>query len=282
MQFEQFAKAHGVLVDRVRPVSRIQRCPTAEHPRSKNGAWFWDGNRGWVSAWDNGGEIIWFNDPNAKPWTEADKRAWADKRRVQRSEEDRRHEQAAHRATEILRSCKVSEHGYLRLKGVGSVKTLVTPDDDLFVPMRSLQSNDLMGAQIIHWDDVERKWSKKMIPGMRAKGAVLRLGQKHAAETFLCEGYATGLSIEMALILTRLDASVLVCFSDSNLMHVAPMVSGRAYVFADNDESGAGERAAKASGLPYCMSDVVGEDANDLHAREGIYVVSAKLMKVRQ
>lgn len=279
MQFEQFAKLHGVLIDEARPVDRIQRCPTVEHPRHKNGAWWWDGRRGWVSAWDNGGDIHWFNDPN-QSWTDADKRAWAARRISFRSAEDRKHEMAAQRAGVILLACKVTKHGYLNLKGLGEVQALVTPDDDLFVPMRSL-SNDLMGAQIIHWESEEREWTKKMLPGMRARGAVLRIGRRDAAETVLCEGYATGLSIQAAITLTRLNMAVLVCFSDSNLVHVAPMVKGRVMVFADNDASGAGERAAVATGFPWCMSETVGEDANDWHARAGIYAVSAALMKAR-
>ncbi len=278
MQFEQFARAHGVMVDRAYPVDRIQRCPTADHPKSKNGAWFWDGQRGWVSAWDAGGEIHWYQED--RPWSDADKRAWAAKRLVQRSEIDRKHEMAALRAKALLSSCKVAEHGYLMFKGVGTVRGLVTPEDDLFVPMRSM-SGDLLGAQIIHWDTQERVWTKKMIPGMRAKGAVLRLGPRMAAETILVEGYATGLSVEAAITLSRLPMAVLCCFSDSNLVHVAPTVTGRVYVFADNDKSGAGEKAAKATGLPYCMSDREGEDANDLFVRSGVYAVAREVMKVR-
>lgn len=278
MQFEEFARAHGVIVERAYRVSRIQRCPTAEHPRSKNGAWFWDGQRGWVSAWDAGGEIHWYQED--RPWTDADKREWAAKRIVQKATADRKHEMAALRAQTILASCKAAEHGYLMLKGLGKAKALVTPEDDLFVPMRSM-SGDLMGAQIIHWDAAERVWNKKMLQGMKAKGAVLRIGPRAAAETMLVEGYATGLSVEAAITLTRLPMAVLCCFSDSNMVHVAPMVKGRAFVFADNDRSGAGEKAAKATGLPYCISDKVGEDANDLFMRAGVYAVAQKMMKVR-
>jgi putative DNA primase/helicase len=118
--------------------------------------------------------------------------------------------------------------------------------------------------------------------GMRARGAVLRLGSKAAQEAFLCEGYATGLSIELALRRLRLNASVIVCFSDSNMAYVAPLVKGRAFVFADNDVSLAGERAATKTGLPYCMSDVVGEDANDLHQRAGMVSLCKLIIDVRR
>jgi putative DNA primase/helicase len=53
-------------------------------------------------------------------------------------------------------------------------------------------------------------------------------------------------------------------------------------VFADNDASQAGERAAIATGKPYVMSDVVGEDANDLHKRAGLFKVAQMLMRIRE
>lgn len=118
--------------------------------------------------------------------------------------------------------------------------------------------------------------------GMRAKGSILRLGNQRAKETFLCEGYATGLSIELALRRLRLNASVLVCFSDSNMAHVATKVTGSAFVVADNDVSLAGETAAKKTGLPYCVSDVLGEDANDLHQRAGMVALCKLIIDVRR
>ena len=121
-----------------------------------------------------------------------------------------------------------------------------------------------------------------MKPGMRAKGAVFRMGDKTAPETFLVEGYATGLSVHAALRSVGLRASVLVCFSANNLEFIAPQLKGRAFVCADNDKSGTGEKSAQATGLPYCMSPIVGEDMNDLHARAGLMAVCAQLMAVRR
>jgi putative DNA primase/helicase len=158
------------------------------------------------------------------------------------------------------------------------------PEGDLFVPMRSLSDNQLQGGQVIAGTRPRCKWDKKMLPGMRAKGAVLRLGPPKAREACLCEGYATGLSIELAARQARLSVVVIVTFSDSNLVHVAGLLkdsSMRRFVFADNDKSGAGERAAKDAGLPYCMSDKQGEDANDVHARAGLMAVQKLLMQAR-
>lgn len=284
MSFVQFARAHGVEIGDLIASDRIRRCPTVEKPRSTNGAYFWDGSRGWAFAWDGEAKVQWYEDPSAQPWTESEKRAWAAKRQSMAADQERKYENATLRAAVMLRSTKPDFHDYLARKKLGDVRGLVLPEGELFVPMRNLSSNDLQGAQIIKWIPAEMRWEKKMLPGMRAKGAVLRLGPKTAHELCLCEGYATGLSIELAARQVRLSAAVLVCFSDSNMVHVAGLLKEsrlRRYVFADNDKSEAGERAAKETGLPYCMSDKVGEDANDLHANSGLMAVQALLMRAR-
>lgn len=199
--------------------------------------------------------------------------------------EERRKQQgyaaAAAAAQAVIEQCELKTHYYLNAKGLPEVVALVN-DATLIVPMRNLETNQLQGMQTIAWIPEERRWEKKMAHGMRAKGAVLRLGNQRAKEAFLCEGYATGLSIEIALRRLRLNASVLVCFSDSNLAHVAPMVSGPAFVIADNDLSLAGEKAARKTGLPWAMSDHVGEDANDLHQRAGLAVLCKLILELRR
>jgi putative DNA primase/helicase len=277
--FFRFAEAHGVLIKSLIPSGKIIRCPTVLHPRSTNGAYMWDGRRGFVFAWDGQAEPQWFNDPTAAPWTEADKRAFAAKREADRRQQTERHQRSAQQAAQLLRTASLGEHNYFHFKGLPLARGLVLPDGGLFVPMRSL-SGGLQGAQIIRWDHQNRCYDKRMLAGMKAKGAVFRIGPPRATRTFLCEGYATGFSIEMAVHQMRLNAAVIVTFSDSNLAFVAPAVAGRKYVFADHDASGAGERAARTTGLPYCMSDHVGEDANDLHMRAGPMAVCQKLMSV--
>lgn len=279
--FSDFARACGVLVGDLYPSDRIRRCATTAHERSKNGAYFWDGQRGWVMAWDGDGEVHWYGGEN-KPWTDEEKREWARKRDADRQRRIARQAQAARQAEMLIRNCIPQAHGYLHRKGFPDMKGLVAPDDALVIPMRDVSDNRILGVQRIHWDEGERAWIKKMAYGMRATGAVLRLGPPRAAETVLCEGYATGLSLDAAVTQMRLNASVLVCFSDTNLRHVAGLVPGRKYAFADNDASGAGDRAVQAAGLAYCMSDVVGEDANDLHQRAGVLAVAVKLTAARR
>ena len=82
--------------------------------------------------------------------------------------------------------------------------------------------------------------------------------------------------------LRRLPDSVLVTFSDGNLIHVAKQLQGDVVVFADNDASGAGERAARASGFPWVMAPTVGDDANDAHKRSGLFRLAALMAHVQE
>lgn len=279
MSFQHFARECGLEVVDSSPSRRIRRCGTITHPRSKNGAYLWDGERGWAFAWDGDGQPHWYGE--ARQWTDEDKRQWARDREAERALQAKRHQDAARKAQALIAQASLSTHGYLRLKGFPETQALVLPDETLLVPMRDYSSNELRGVQSIRWLPEDRRWEKKMLAGMRAKGAVLRLGPRQARETILCEGFATGLSIEAAVKWLRLSAAVLVCFSDTNLVTVAPMVKGPAYVYADHDASGAGQRAAEATGLPWCKPDVEGWDANDLHTERGLLAVCRQLMEVK-
>lgn len=276
MSFEQFAQAHGLIIKQLYPSPSIKRCGTVNKPRSTNGAYFFDGDRGWVFRWDDEATVQWWNDPNAKPWTEQEKSDF--KRKQLQAAKAKREEQAqvAKMAESILSECEMLEHGYLTSKGFATEKGLVR-DGILHVPMRNVRTNALQGLQRIYLED--GSYVKKMMTGMAAKEAVFWIGARKAQVVILCEGYATGLSILAAARMARLNASVLVCFSAYNLQQVASMVPGQRVVFADNDASGAGQKAAEATGLPWVMSDLVGEDANDLHVRCGVFEVIKKLQE---
>lgn len=284
MNFIDFARSHGVEIDpgKLYASERIKRCGTTEKPRGTNGAYFWDGERGWVFNWSAEARVQWFEDPSAKPWTQAEKAAWKAQRQAARASQEQGYQRAALRAAELLRQAKPDEHNYLHRKGFPLERGFVSEDGALLIPMRNLHVNNLQGVQIIKWDEPSLRFTKKMNPGMRAKGAVFRMGDKTAPETFLVEGYATGLSVHAALRSVGLRASVLVCFSANNIEFIAPQLKGRAFVCADNDKSGTGEKSAQATGLPYCMSPVEGEDMNDLHMRAGLMAVCGQLMAVRR
>ena len=280
MNFVEFAATHNVRIDRLYQSDKIQRVGTVEKPKSKNGAYFWDGERGWVMDWSGEARVIWFESGRAKPWTPEEKRLWASKRASDASAREEEYQAAANKAESILKAAEKSTHDYLRFKCFEDVQCLVL-DGKLLVPMRNVRTNRLQGIQFIWWNGNDRKWEKKMLPGMRAKNAVFWLGDRNSEEVWLVEGYATGLSVREALKSCGMDAAVVVTFSASNLVQVADQIRGRRFVFADNDESKTGEKAADQTGLPWTMADEVGWDANDLHMHSGLFAVVNKIMMCR-
>jgi len=282
MSFILFARAHGVEIDpnKFFPSDRIRRCGTVEKPRSGNGAYFYDGQRGWVMDWSGEARVIWFEDPNATPWTDEQKREWMDKRKKINATRDTGYENASKKAYTTINAAKPAKHDYLHLKGFPDLEGLVL-EDSLLVPMRNVVTNSLQGYQRIYWDAETRKWEKKMLLGMQARNAVMWMGDRKAEEVWLCEGYATGLSILHALRSVGLKASVVVCFSASNMVAVADQIKGQRFVFADNDESKTGEKSAIQTELPWTMADTVGFDANDLHKKSGLFAVMGKIMALR-
>ena len=283
MSFITFARAHGVEIDpsRFYESDKIKRCGTVDKPNGNNGAYTWDGERGWVQNWADGGKVQWYDNPNAKPLTQQEKQAFVLKRQSSAKEQEEKYVTASIKATGMLRAAKHGLHNYLFLKGFPEGKGLIL-EERLLIPMRNAQTNSVQGLQYIWWNTESRKYEKKMLAGMKAKNAVFKMGQEDAQETFLVEGYATGLSLISALRSIGLKASVVVCFSANNLVQVAPMLNGKKIVFADNDLSGIGQKSAEATGLPWCMSDLVGEDANDVHKNRGIFALTKIIMKVRK
>lgn len=285
--FIAFASLHGLDIDpaKLHRSHRIQRCPTVDHPRSNNGAYFYDGHRGFVWNWEGEAQAQWWNDEGARPWTEADKAEWQAKQRAVRERTRATQAEAAGRAERELLACKQEEHNYLHRKGFKQARGFVDADGALLVPMRNCVTGKLQGAQRISWvvDPAtgHGQWVKKMTAGMRAAHAVFPIGPKSSREALLCEGYATGLSIFAALAMARLNARVVVCFSAHNLVQVAQQIGGRKYVMADNDASQTGERVAQQTGLPYAMPEVVGEDWNDVHARAGLFPLVRAIQRLR-
>jgi putative DNA primase/helicase len=281
MSFIDFARANGVEIDhsKLYASDRIKRTGTVAKPKSGNGAYFWDGERGWVMDWSGEARVIWYNDPNAKPWTDEEKRLWAVKRNAQQSIQQQAYERVAQQAEIVLKTAKRETHVYLKSKGFRDEQGLVL-GDKLLIPMRNVATNKLQGYQQIYYDMDTRKYEKKMLTGMRAKNAVFYIGDRKSEECWLVEGYATGLSVHQALRSCGMDAAVVVCFSAVNLVQVASQIAGKVCVFADNDESGTGKRAAEATERPWVMADQVGYDANDLHVKEGLFAVVSKLMGV--
>lgn len=283
MNFIDFARGNGVLIDhsKLHPSDRIKRTGTTTNAKSNNGAYFWDGQRGWVMDWSGDARVIWFSDPNSKPWTDEEKKEWVKKRTERENSQEMKYKQAVMHADFILDKAKPENHGYLSFKGFDDELGFVY-EGKLLIPMRNVVTNYLQGYQQIYYNPEEKKYEKKMLWGMRSKNAIFRFGNSNAPETWLVEGYATGLSVRNALRSCGISAAVVVCFSASNLIQVADQIGGKRYIFADNDESATGQKSAIATKLPWTMANEVGMDANDLHMKEGLFAVVEKIMELRK
>lgn len=182
------------------------------------------------------------------------------------------HRRAGERATEIIAACRFEPHPYLADKGFGDTNALVwdrAPGDRrLVIPMR-------VGPTIVNVQLIDRDGGKKCLWGGRAKSAEY-IFDMHGPLDVLVEGYATGLSVRAALAALRVRCRVHVTFSAGNLAEIATDLRP-GLVVADNDPRSTGERAALATGWPYWMSPVLGEDANDAHRRMGLFAFSQAL-----
>jgi phage/plasmid primase-like uncharacterized protein len=287
--FVSFARAHGLMIDYAEPDNRWRRCKTVDKPQRKNGAYVWSGINGVVR---NYATMLDFATWKASDdFQQVPMRDYREMRRKAAAEEAARHAKAAAEADRIVNAAHlitpapgvpwkpwrpgkdpVLAHPYLVRKGLPNASCLVY-EDKIVVPMRIERQHrrELVSVQTIAADG-----TKLFLPGGRTKGAVYHMGPANAREVWLVEGFATGWSLLMALKGMYRDASVVVCFSAGNLKY-----AGATHVFADNDASSAGQKAAEATGLPWVMPAEVGLDANDVHAQQGLRALQQLIREVR-
>lgn len=179
----------------------------------------------------------------------------------------------AREAQALVRDAIISGHPYLIRKGFPDRATLVR-EGRLVIPVRDVDDyRQIISAQLI-----DESGEKRFLTGGRTRGGIHRLGATHAERIVLCEGYATGLSIDAALLRLSGAHAVVVCFSARNLEHVATRFPD-AVVAADNDESKTGEECAKRTGLRWTMPPEIG-DFNDMHLSRGLYAVVGAMREV--
>jgi putative DNA primase/helicase len=266
MDFLNFCAAHGIIINHAPPIGIWKRYPTTDHPKSRNGAVKFMGDHAFVQNHAMETEVsVWNTDApvniDLARIARAAKDADALKRKAQA--------EAAAKAKSILDQTVLTKHDYLKAKGFPEDWGRVWVKDEeriLVIPMWI--DGYLVGCQLIKQDG-----DKKFLYGQRTAGAEFCIDNK--GDHILCEGYATAMSIQKAMKSLKRQYTIHVCFSAGNMKRVAE--GKRGLVIADNDASGTGERVAKEIGWPYWMSDQVGEDANDLHMRVGLFKFTQSL-----
>lgn len=276
MTFLQFAESYGLVIPYL-VEGKWVRVKTVDKPKRRNGSYKFLGDVGWCQNHACMAEVaMWKSGANAGF---VDKSALRARMAIAAADEKAKQAEARAKAEDMVKRAAHDIHPYLHAKGFPEERGLVL-DGELLIPMREFKHY----RQINSLQRICADGGKKFLFGGKATGSVFFIGPLVTNERWLVEGYATGLSVRAALRELHRNAQVVVCFSDSNLAHVGKLVKGLrppSFVFADNDESGAGSRAAEATRLPWTMSPQAGEDANDLHQRLGIRALAKLIRDVR-
>jgi phage/plasmid primase-like uncharacterized protein len=275
--FVDFCRLHGVLMDQLPAIGTWQRFRTEDKPKHRNGAVKFMGDHGFCQNHASMQEVAVWRAEGFSEIARQEIRLIAKRANDEIMQGQRR---AAQRAEEILRACRTGRHAYMASKGFPeeAVNVWKTDKGDLMVvPMRV--GRDLVGCQTITEDG-----EKKFLFGQRCSHAeyVFTAGK---GPHIVCEGYATSLSIRLAMTRLKRPYALHVTFSAGNMKKVAAALPV-GIVIADNDTSKTGERTAQEIGWPYWISDRVDEDGNDYHQRMGLFPLSQgitrALMEVRK
>lgn len=268
MDFIQFARSHGIIINELPTVGSWKRYPTEDHPKKRNGAVKYMGSHGFVQNHATSTVVsLWKPDSINAP---TDMRAIIIGQAKAEQQRKKLAIEATSKAVRMLNDSGYRTHAYLEAKGFpdeqGSVLNIENKPV-LLIPMRLGKS--LCGVQQI-WED----GTKKFLYGQRTTGATFAFDNKGL--NIVCEGYATALSVRAAMKQLKRRYTIHVCFSAGNMVRVAEgLESG--LVIADNDKSGTGQQAAADIGWPVWMSDLEGEDCNDYHRRVGLFGLSQSL-----
>jgi putative DNA primase/helicase len=258
MNFESFAEQHGLIIDHI-VHDRWTRVPTSDKPHSKNGAYIWDGHSGAVQNWAMHEKPISFKSQEVIRLSAEEMRQRQEKKRLELERKKHKQESAAKRAAHFMKSAKKKLHPYLISKGFSNHngERGYVLNDMLLVPM-SIDYH-LVGCQMIMPDG-----SKKFMSGQITKGAELIMDA--GGYDILCEGYATAMSIRRALKKSDCRYRIHVCFSASNILQISAK-NPNCIIVADHDTIGI--KTAIATGKPYWLSPIEGEDFNDFELRVG-------------
>lgn len=269
MDFLNFCRLHGILIDTLPRLGVWRRYPTEDHPNKRNGAVKFMGDHAFVQNHATHTEVsVWKSDVEVK----IDRQAVANQ--AKKAEEDIRRKQsdAAAKAMWILKQCQFARHEYLKAKGFPDEQGNIWKTEDtelLVIPMRS-------GGKVVGCQLIDPTGAKKFLFGQQTSFAEFVFDSK--GMHVLCEGYATALSVRLALRSMKIPHTLHVCFSAGNMVKIASKLPG-GFVVADNDASGTGERVAKQIGWPYWMPPEEGMDANDWHRKKGLFRFSQSVTR---
>lgn len=219
---------------------------------------------GWYVYYDNNGFLLgiagsWKNGEHFR-WTSKETLSEEELRYVENVTEETKRRRDELKATisecvtDLFPTLKIAEsHPYFDKKNVSNIGDIARLTEDGCLALPVYTKKGLTSIQFINGNG-----DKRFFSGGEVSGGYLVIPGT-VGRTYLVEGFATGLSVRAAT-----GAEVIVAFNAGNLPKVADSFGDRnLIVVADNDESGTGEKYAKATGKPYILIPIVGMDAND-------------------
>ena len=283
--FRDILTDKGLIPAEIMADGKLHRCPTQTKPHKQNGAYIAHVDIPatlWWCNWENG-EQGTFTESGERPLSPAERdvlqRRQNNIRRQREEEYAQRYETAAKQAQDILNASfpGSSEHPYLRRKGIPALADMrQTRNGMLLLPIRGI-SGKVQSLQYIAPDG-----TKRFLVGGKVQGGYFVLPGNPEKPLVLCEGYATGASIHLAV-----NCTVYVTFSANNLPFVANLVrhtfpDASIIICGDNDEAGRGkgQEAAQTAQARLVLPSFVtgaGKDFNDLHQSDGLQEVRRQL-----
>lgn len=255
---------------------KLHRCHVEGDKRgTKNGAYIlhMDGKpSGWFQHFKTGTTGKWTLSGKREPMSFAMRAQIEADRKQREAEQQQRHAEAANKATFIWNQAKPittqSEHPYLVAKRI-QPHTARLYRDALVIPIYS-QNKQLVNLQLI-----QPEGAKRFLSSGKKKHCFGVIGKPAAGRPILiCEGWATGASLNEAtghFVVVALDAGNL----EAVALVMRCMYPGEQIIVAgDNDESGTGQKAARAAALAvggkYILPAQVGTDWNDSLTMEAV------------
>jgi putative DNA primase/helicase len=276
-QFLDAAHSAGIpIVGGVIADGTLHRCHLDGHKAgTKNGAYILhpDGHpAGWALDYTTGHFFTWRADGRSSRLSPADRAAIEAERKRREAERQQAHRTAASKAWFIWSKTQAitdpAQHPYLvkkRIQPHGARLSVYQGRSSLVIPI--LGEPGLTSLQFIEADG-----GKRFLPGGEIKGCFMGIGMADVTldepgKILICEGFATGASLH-----EWYQQPVVVAFNAGNLESAAKRIRGlypnhELIVCGDNDESGIGQKAARAAALAcggkYLLPPVIGQDFND-------------------
>ena len=232
MDFIEFCRDCGIVIDTLPPYGVWSRYPTVDHPRKRNGAVKWMESHGLVQNHAVMSEPRrWVrNERTERPLSQDEVRRARERAQIQKRKEQNERAAAIGQMRECWKRLPAlrDNHPYLNRKGLSmqGCGQLRIDRDLLVIPL--YRKGELVSLQTI-----DPEGNKKFRHNCPVKGATYCIQRRNSVVTCFCEGFATGLAIYQSIP----GASVEVCFNAANLVEVARQrkVSGMTVVCADND-----------------------------------------------